>query len=160
MTATGAPRGAAHSRTEILAVVERSTLEQIQDLAQAALDFASSVEDEINNVLSVGGRLRDTANLSPSLEQVEDDLSQVAILKRLGEAAAARAGIEELLDLVDRELSLKALPGEHRREVRCLGEPISLRGANPVSLGIAARAVEMSPINLAHARMFPPESRR
>ena len=58
-----------------------------------------------------------------------------------------------------RELVLEALV-EHRREVRCLGEPISLCGGNPVALGIAARAVEMSPINLAHGRMFPPESRR
>ena len=139
MTAQEASR-ATHSLAHILAVVERTALERVQSLAQAALDFVAKAEDDCLAVHMA----TDTAESS----------------KLFVEAAAARSNLEELLDIVDRELALKSLPGEHRREVRCLGEPISLRGANPVALGIAARAVEMSAINLAHARMFPPESRR
>lgn len=137
MTAQETSR-ATHSLGQILAVVERAALERVQSLAQAALDFVGKTEEE-----ALAAHLADATVTNETFV----------------EAAAARSRLEDLLDIVDGELVLEAL-GEHRREVRCLGEPISLCGGNPVALGIAARAVEMSPINLAHGRMFPPESRR
>lgn len=142
MTARAPSRAKSFART--LAVVDRAVLERVQSIAQSALDFVAKAEDD-----------RLAAHLAAHLA---DDAMGTG--KPFIEAAATRAGLEELLDLVDRELALKSLPGEHHRDVQCLREPISLRGANPIALGIAAKSVEKSPINLAHARLFPPESRQ
>lgn len=142
MTARKAPIGAHKSLDQNLAVMEHRTLQAILAHGQAILDFVARAEDD-----ALAAHMAD---------------DNVETSKRFIQAAATRAGVEQMIDIVESELARKvqAMFDENSRQVECLGELITLTARNTVALGIAARAVEMGPINLAHARMFPPESRQ
>jgi len=151
MTVQNAPSGATNSLAPIYPVVELKTLKRIQRLADAALDLIASVEDDATADVAADGRLLAPEDISAHVAQLGEDLRQAAALKRLGATAAARAGLEELMSLIDEAIDQDEPASV---EVMCMGWPIRLMGTGSVSLKVAARAVEVNELNLGWKRLF------
>lgn len=139
MTTQKAPSGATVSLAQKYAVVDHATLLRIQRLADAALEFVASQEDAALDRAAQDGRV-----------------TAYGAVSAIARAAAARAGLEELMGLVDDELLLPAMPGRERKSmtVTCMGKLVTLSSDASIPLQIAARAVEINALNLGWQRMF------